>query len=66
MNTPNLPEKKESFTPLSLPELMKLKEEIFEIACDYLQDKDNILANKCIEVIADYSLDDAWELCCRM
>jgi len=30
MNSPNLPEKNESFTPLSLDQLMKLKEEIFE------------------------------------
>lgn len=63
MNSPNLPEKNESFTPLSLDRLMKLKEEIFE---EVLRVEDKSKQWLYISYIWLGSLDDARELCCNL
>ncbi len=61
MNTPELSkrqEKKESFAPLPLEALMKLKEEIFS----EIQSEDETRQMMYIGLVARYSLDDALEL----
>ncbi len=63
MNSPTLPEKNESFTPLSLDQLMKLKEEVF---LDLQKEEDETYQWMYLWCIARYSLDDAREMCCRL